>query len=88
MRTHDIGPFFWHNIRLTKEAPLIHSAETWETEEPYRSSKVIIFKLTATRGVVMGWWHETGHDQWEQLADAIGVRELTEHDAAFKNVQP
>ena len=87
MRTHELGmsirgkviwmtPLFWHSVRLTREAPLVHVAPTRELEYPYRTSqRSLILKLTRTRGIVLGWWKESGMNEYDHLMAAIDWQE-------------
>ena len=71
MKTHDFGPAFWQIIRLSKDAPIIHMAPTTEIEHPYRESTSLILRLPFGRGLVIGWWQNSGKDEFEALAAAI-----------------
>lgn len=73
-KTHDVGPAFVQFIRLKKDAPIIHTATTHELEDPYRESTSLVLRLPFGRGLVIGWWHESGKDEFEALASAINYK--------------
>lgn len=84
---HDLGPLFWHKIRLQKKSPLIHRFPSHEVEEPFRVSNSIVLRLPwASRGIVVGWWRHSGHSEQEMLVAAMQGRVMAaeEFDEAEK----
>lgn len=76
--THDIGPFFWHTIRLRRNTAILHTSVTNEVDEPFRraNSKVIHFYPTGF-GLVVGKWESTNRDEDDALLDALGIERTT-----------
>jgi hypothetical protein len=67
--THDVGPFFFHGIRLRPRTALIHRASTEELDPPFRTSKSVVFRFFRW-GVVLGRWRvteRTEEEAWEAL---------------------
>jgi len=77
--THDLGRVFVHSIYLTENAPLFHTAETQELDDPFRTSphSIVLRLWPSRRGVVLGWWHRGGLSEGEALR--AGIRA---HDTA------
>lgn len=73
-KIHNMGPALWQFVRLSKDAPIIHTAPTTELEEPYRESTSLVLRLPFGRGLVIGWWHESGKNEFEALASAINYK--------------
>ena len=71
-QTHDLGPFFLHSIYLTENAPLFHTAETQELDDPFRNSRSIVARLwPSRRGLVLGLWKSSGLSEGEALRAGI-----------------
>lgn len=88
-KTYDIGPAFVQFIRLSKDAPIIHTAPTTEIEDPYRESNSLILRLPFRRGIVLGWWQESGKDEFDALASAIDykVRGYLDDDSDYADAE-
>jgi hypothetical protein len=72
MQTHDLGPLFVHAIALKPTSPRLHTATTFEVDEPYRRSKSLVVRLWRSHGLVFGRWHSTGLEEKDALLAAVG----------------
>lgn len=71
--THDVGPFFFHGIRLRPRTPLIHRAVTDELDPPFRNSNSIVVRFFRW-GIVLGRWRVTGREE-DEMFEVVGGRE-------------
>lgn len=83
MQTIDLGPAFFHFIRV-RNAPLLHTALTIETDPPFRKSRSLIARVPLIpripvlrdlplmdRAIVLGWWRHTDWDEETALMQAL-----------------
>lgn len=82
MQTHDLGKLFWSTVRLTDNAPILHRAPMQETDEPFRNSWPLVIRVWRGRGLIIGWWEDTGLEEDEALRKAIQAREEEWDDVA------
>jgi len=70
-QTFDVGRLFLHLVNL-KGGPLLHLGKSQEIERPFRSSGVVVIRLFPLRkGLVLGWWRNTGLSEQEALIKAL-----------------
>lgn len=79
--THGIGRFFWHSISLRKGTPVFHRYPSHETDYPYRWSNSLIVRLPGTtKGLVLGWWHQTTRTEEQAILAALAGRDMSFQD--------
>lgn len=93
--THDVGPFFFHGIRLRPRTALIHRAVTDELDPPFRTSNSVVLRFFRW-GLVLGRWRATGRTD-EEAWGAIGgktdylstesIRETSRFDWKYQEEQ-
>lgn len=84
--THGFWRFFYHDIQLKPESPILHRYPTHEVDEPYRWAKSFIIKLHKDgRGIVLGWWRKTNRNEEQALIDAMAGRQMT--DTEFQSAE-
>lgn len=77
VETHGIGRFFYHSISLKKSSPLVHRYPTHEVDHPYRWANSVILRLPwSSKGLTVGWWHNTGRTEEQALIDAMEGRKM------------
>lgn len=75
--THGIGKFFWHSISLRKGTDIVHRHPSHEADYPYRWSNSLILRFPGTtKGLVLGWWHETTRTEEQAILAALSGRGL------------
>lgn len=76
----NIFPFFWHRVRLAKDAPRHHRFPTFEYEHPRRYADAHVIRLVGHFALVFGRWHEDRLDEDEApaLAAQAHPTELTD----------
>lgn len=80
-KTHDIGSFFWHTIRLQKKSPIFHRYPSHEVEEPYRWANPLIIRIPWTEyGLVVGLWRTTNRTEEQMLVAALQGRQMTDEE--------
>lgn len=77
MKTHDIGPLFWHTIRLKPGTPRLHRAVSNETDPPFRSAHPRVLRV-GHRGLVFGKWQK--EDRTEEQALVAAMTSAYEYD--------
>lgn len=79
--THGIGRFFWHTIGLKKKSPIAHRHPSHEMDYPYRWSNSLLLRLPGTtRGLVLGWWHQTTRTEEQAILAAMSGRDMDFHE--------
>lgn len=80
-KTHDLWRFFWHSISLQKDSSIFHMFPSHEMDEPHRWSNSLIVRLPGTtRGIVLGFWRNTGRTEQEALLDALAGRQMKDDE--------
>lgn len=80
-KKHDLGPFFWHTIRLQKKSPIFHRYPSHEVEAPYRWSNSLIVRIPWTsQGFVLGLWRTTDRSEEQMLLDALEGRQMDDRE--------
>lgn len=70
MQTHDLGRAFVQVIPLRRGTAIFHMAESREIDEPYRYSRSLVIRFLG-KGIVLGWWRDTGMEEEEGLLAAL-----------------
>lgn len=71
--TLDVWRFFAHWISLDASSPRFHRAPTQEMDEPYRRSNSLVVRFWGERGLVLGWWRDTGYTEDQATLQGLGV---------------
>lgn len=80
-KKHDLGPFFWHTIRLQKKSAIFHRYPSHEVDEPYRWSNSLIVRIPWTSyGFVLGFWRTTDRTEEQMLLEALEGRQMTDEE--------
>jgi hypothetical protein len=79
-QTRDLGRLFFHRVALRRHVPLLHFADTHEVEEPFRYSRSVILRYWPRRGLVLGWWRDTGREEDEALLAGLQAHTTTPLD--------
>lgn len=80
-KKHDLGPLFWHTIRLQKKSAIFHRYPSHEVEAPYRWSNSLIIRIPWCRlGLVVGLWRSTDRSEEQMLLDALEGRQISDNE--------
>lgn len=82
--TRDFGRLFFHVVDL-QPGPFLHTAPTQEIEEPFRSSTSLIVRFWPGKGLVIGWWRDSGMDEEEALLAALDGWGVDLYDADLED---
>ena len=78
---HEIGPYYWHTMRLPVRGPLIDHDMTYEIDEPYRIGVATLLRIPFTgRRIVVGHWIAE-QDSDHAWLSAVQGREITLREA-------
>lgn len=80
--TKDLGPFYCHTIDYRKKPRgLIERAYSQEIEGKYRRGYgLAIRKPFSTKGLVVGFWKNTGYNETQALTSALNAKPLIQAD--------
>lgn len=89
-RTHDVGPLFFHVVRIETGTPLFHRGTTQEISPPFRCSRPLCIRIPGLRCLVVGWWHDSGIEFEEEAVlkalDGFGIEFDWEQDLEDNDV--
>lgn len=66
--THDLGPLYWHTMRVPRTVPVLQrDGVTHEVEPPWRIGRCVVLRVWK-RALAVGWWGAARSEE-EMLED-------------------